>query len=82
LRNDQMLAWILNGLSPDAVFKLVKLDEGGLEKLLSNPAFTVWYYYFNRLNQYNPDRGVSMIKSLLTTYEDAPLAKAISVAKK
>ncbi|KAE8876279.1 hypothetical protein PF005_g27950 [Phytophthora fragariae] len=82
LQNEQQIVWIVNGVSPDYVFKWFKLDKGTVEELLSNPALGVWYHFFKNLNQYNPDRDVTMITKLLNTYEDIPLAKAITAAMK
>ncbi|KAE8876266.1 hypothetical protein PF007_g30044 [Phytophthora fragariae] len=82
LQNEQQIVWMLNGLSPDFVFKWFKLDKGTLEELLSNPALGVWYHFFHGLNQFNPDRDVTMITKFVDTYGDIPLAKAISAAMK
>ncbi|KAG6610995.1 Secreted RxLR effector peptide protein [Phytophthora cinnamomi] len=73
---------MVNGLSTDFVFTWFKLDEGGIESLLANPALGVWCNYFSNLNQYNPGREVSMINKVLDTHEDIPFAKAIVAAMK
>ncbi|KAJ8571335.1 hypothetical protein ON010_g5503 [Phytophthora cinnamomi] len=82
LQNEQLVAWMVNGLSTDFVFTWFKLDEGGMESLLANPALGVWCNYFSNLNQYNPGREVSMINKVLDTHEDIPFAKAIVAAMK
>ncbi|KAE8982181.1 hypothetical protein PR003_g24403 [Phytophthora rubi] len=82
LQNEQQIVWMLNGLDPDFVFKWFKLDKATVEELLSNPALGVWYHFFHNLNQFNPDRDVTMITKLVNTYDDIPLAKAISAAMK
>nr|QMU24849.1 PaRXLR25 [Phytophthora agathidicida] len=82
LQERQIYGWIRNGLSADIVFQLLKVGETRVDKLLSNPAFNVWYYVVSRLNRHNPDKEVNMIKKLLTTYDDIELAKAIEAATK
>ncbi|KAG7375728.1 hypothetical protein PHYPSEUDO_015406 [Phytophthora pseudosyringae] len=82
LQGIQLVAWVQNGLSTDIIFQLLKVGETNVGKLFSNPAFNVWYYYFTRLNRHNPDREVDMIKTMLTAYDDIPLAKAIEAATK
>ncbi|GMF60932.1 unnamed protein product [Phytophthora fragariaefolia] len=81
LQNEQILAWALNGLTTDDVFTMLKLHDGGIEKLLTNPALEVWYNFFNFLNHYNPDKDVHMITKVIGTYDDISLAKAIMAAK-
>ncbi|KAG6612035.1 putative secreted RxLR effector protein [Phytophthora cinnamomi] len=82
LQGGQLMGWRWNGLSTDVVFDMLKIGDGSVEKLLSNPALNVWVYYFTRWNRYNPDREVSMIAKLRTTYDDIALAKAIEAAMK
>lgn len=82
LQGHQLVGWRHNGLSTDVVFDMLKIGDGSVEKLLSNPALNVWVYYFTRSNRYNPDREVNMIAKLRTHYDDIALAKAIEAAAK
>ncbi|POM81137.1 Secreted RxLR effector peptide protein [Phytophthora palmivora] len=82
LQNHQLTAWILNGLSSDIVFQLLRVGEGSVKNLLQNKALNVWSYFFFRKNVYNTDREIQLMKKLLTVYDDIPLAKASEVAKR
>ncbi|KAG7383024.1 hypothetical protein PHYPSEUDO_004072 [Phytophthora pseudosyringae] len=82
LQMQQLTGWAQNGLSTDIVFQLLKVGEGGLDKLMTNKALNVWFYYFNQMNRHNPDRQVELTKKLLTVYDDIPLAKAFEAATK
>ncbi|KAG3115425.1 hypothetical protein PI124_g8011 [Phytophthora idaei] len=82
LQGQQLRGWARNGLSTDIVFDLLKVGEGGVENLFVNPAFTVWFYYFTRMNRYNPDSEIDMFKKLLANYDEISLAKAIEAATK
>ncbi|KAG2778809.1 hypothetical protein JG687_00019655 [Phytophthora cactorum] len=80
LQNLQLNAWAQNGLTPDIVFQMMKVGEGGVDKLMSNQGLNVWFYFFNQMNNYNPYRQIDIIKKLLTVYDDIPLAKAFEAA--
>ncbi|ETL40626.1 hypothetical protein F442_08423 [Phytophthora nicotianae P10297] len=82
LQNLQLSGWAQNGLSPDIVFQMLKVGEGGVDKLMSNKGLNVWFYFFNQMNRYNPDRQIGLINKLLTVYDDIPLAKAFDAASK
>ncbi|KAG6614822.1 Secreted RxLR effector peptide protein [Phytophthora cinnamomi] len=82
LQGDQLLGWQQKWLSTDVVFDMLRLGDDSAEKVLSNPAMSVWVYYFTRSNLYNPDREVSMITKLRMTYDDIALAKATEAAMK
>ncbi|GMF63827.1 unnamed protein product [Phytophthora fragariaefolia] len=82
LQTDQLVGWAGNGLSTDVVYMTLKVGDGTVDKLLANPALNVWFYYFNRMNNHDPDREVNLIKKLRSSYDDMELAKAIEVATK
>jgi len=81
LQTFQLSAWAQNGLSPDVVFRVLKVGEGGVDKLMSNKALNVWFYYFNQMNRYSEGREVNLMKKLLSSYDDIQLAKAFEAAK-
>ncbi|KAG6623759.1 putative secreted RxLR effector peptide protein [Phytophthora cinnamomi] len=82
LQDDQLTDWAGNGLSTDVVYSILKVGNGSVEKQLANPALNVWFYYFNRMNNYQPDKEVNMSKKLTSSYDDMDLSKAIEVATK
>jgi hypothetical protein len=82
LQDQQLMGWANNGITdPNIIFQLLKVGDSSLPRLFASPNFNVWYYFFNRMNRYNADREVTMIKTLLAVYDDIPLAKAIEAAK-
>ncbi|KAE9034728.1 hypothetical protein PR001_g7663 [Phytophthora rubi] len=82
LQADQWVGWTGNGLSADVVYKMLKVGDGSVEKLLANLALIVWFHYSNRVNAHKPDRGMAVIKKLTASYDEMELAKAIEVATK
>ncbi|KAG6623561.1 Secreted RxLR effector peptide protein [Phytophthora cinnamomi] len=82
LLDDQLSDWAGNGLYTDVVYSILKVGDGSVEKLFENPALNVWFYYFNRMNNYQPDKEVNMSKKLMSSYDDMDLSKAIEVATK
>ncbi|KAF4150560.1 hypothetical protein GN958_ATG00222 [Phytophthora infestans] len=81
LQELQLNGWAQNGLSPDIVFQMLKVGEGGVDKVMANNVLSVWFYFFTRMNRYNPDRQADMMKKLSTVYDDIPLAKAFEAAR-
>ncbi|OWZ08236.1 RxLR effector protein [Phytophthora megakarya] len=75
----QIPSWISAEKSADDVFKLLKLDQTG-DKLFESPLLSVWTTFVAKINRENPDEVV--IKQLVDTFDDVPLARMISVATK
>ncbi|KAE8969646.1 hypothetical protein PR001_g27434 [Phytophthora rubi] len=74
----QLASWLASKQTVGGVFKLLKLDDEGVN-LFRNPVFGTWVSYATKLDDKNPD--VLMFSALKTRYNDDVLANIFTVAK-
>ncbi|KAG6623562.1 putative secreted RxLR effector protein [Phytophthora cinnamomi] len=78
--DEQLENLLQKGASADEVFKLFQLDNG-MSKLLTNGNLKSWETYVGMLNKQNPDKEVSVIKTITNIYGDEEVAKVLFTAK-
>nr|QMU24900.1 PaRXLR76 [Phytophthora agathidicida] len=78
---EQRQRWLVQGSTPDAVFKLLKLDKTG-DALFSQPQLFAWVNYVNQFNAANPDKQVTLFSTLAFRYSDEALETMLIAAMK
>ncbi|KAG6616630.1 uncharacterized protein IUM83_13060 [Phytophthora cinnamomi] len=81
LQAQQMRVWRREDLTPDDVFKLLKLDHA-TSNPLSNLNLDAWTAYLNMFNYLNPGRETTMINTFTRAYGDEQLAVMLEAAKR
>eukprot|EP00644_Phytophthora_capsici_P000592 jgi/Phyca11/130393/e_gw1.93.9.1 len=66
--------------TPDAVFKLLRLNKGS-ENVFKRPQFDTWLQFANKFKTQNPEQSKSVFATLSAHYDDLPLATMIKTAK-
>ncbi|KAE9065463.1 hypothetical protein PF010_g28191 [Phytophthora fragariae] len=79
LQAQQMRVWRREQLTPDDVFKLLKLDQAASNPL-SNVNLNAWTANLNLFNFVNPGRETTMIKTFTRAYGDEQLARMLEAA--
>ncbi|KAE8882938.1 hypothetical protein PF005_g28304 [Phytophthora fragariae] len=78
LEEVQLANWLTSMKTADDVFKLLKLDDEGVN-LFKNPVFSTWVSYATKLDDKNPD--TLMFSVLKARYDDDVLADIFIAAK-
>ncbi|KAE8997777.1 hypothetical protein PF011_g15330 [Phytophthora fragariae] len=78
LEEVQLANWLTSKRTADDVFKLLKLDDEGVN-LFKNPVFSTWVSYATKLDDKNPD--TLMFSVLKARYDDDVLADIFIAAK-
>ncbi|KAG7379830.1 hypothetical protein PHYPSEUDO_008077 [Phytophthora pseudosyringae] len=81
LQVQQVGAWMARQETPDAVFKLLRLDQGA-ENIFARPQFDTWLNFALRFRKEHADaEGTTVFVSLMAHYSDTALARMIKTAK-
>ncbi|KAG1696745.1 hypothetical protein DVH05_017967 [Phytophthora capsici] len=80
LQLEQISLWMGKKETPDAVFKLLRLNKGS-ENVFKRPQFDTWLQFANKFKTQNPEQSKSVFATLSAHYDDLPLATMIKTAK-
>ncbi|ETL33139.1 hypothetical protein L914_14286 [Phytophthora nicotianae] len=80
LQTEQIQRWITQDISPDDVFKLLKLNKAG-DKLFEQPQVVTWAKYLDDFNKVHPDQKTTLI-STLTKYDEQTMVDMLVAAHK
>ncbi|KAL3659358.1 hypothetical protein V7S43_015629 [Phytophthora oleae] len=80
LQLKQISVWMSQKETPDAIFKLLKLNKGS-ENVFKRPQFDMWLQFANTFKKKSPEKSKSVFATLSAHYDDLPLAKKIKTTK-
>ncbi|KAL3663753.1 hypothetical protein V7S43_011168 [Phytophthora oleae] len=75
----QLKSWLNSGESADDVFKLLTLNNIA-DDVLANPKLEDWIEYMKLFNRKNPRQQTSLIKTLISHFDDDGVARLIQKA--
>ncbi|KAG3029769.1 hypothetical protein PC121_g15779 [Phytophthora cactorum] len=81
VQTEQIQRWLLDGLSPEDVFKLLKLDEAA-EGLFAQPQIVTWAKYLDDFNKVNPTSETTIFSFLKSRYKDEEIFVQMLIAAK
>ncbi|KAG6948595.1 hypothetical protein JG688_00015024, partial [Phytophthora aleatoria] len=81
VQTEQIQRWLLDGLSPEDVFKLLKLDEAA-EGLFTQPQIVTWAMYLDDFNKVNPTSETTIFSFLKSRYKDEEIFVQMLIAAK
>ncbi|KAL4166502.1 hypothetical protein KRP22_013760 [Phytophthora ramorum] len=82
LENTMLRQWLSKKLSADDVFKLLKLDAGGVQGAFSNPVFQTWVGYLGMLSESTRGQQTMMVKAFTASYGNEAVARMLDAAKR